>query len=549
MSRRFNKDDFDRLNERLTAVVRHGEVAEKKHSLIYLFLSHRYYCDKATVAEAITDGGNDCGIDAVYIDRRGDDPAVHIIQSKVHESERKAKNPFPFSSVEKISRFFEILTSRQADLPKIVNPRLEQKVLEIRELIRHEFPSFRVWLLSNGMPASRPDIAPMEAALKRHDADLEEFHLDEVVEFCLNKHSSRTSHTFYARDTGVLDYGNSNLYSIVGYISAHQLYLLLKDLRDERKLDYSVFDMNVRGFLGLDNPVNKEIFKSATMPANENFAAFNNGITMVGSQCKVSRTSVDGPRIGVKRLSIVNGAQTCSAIFDAMSAYYPDVRRFDRLSVLFRVFQTEDPDLIAQIALSTNNQSRISPRDLRSNDDIQRKLEADLRALGILYLRKRGFVDESFGDMKPLDALRAGQLLLTYRCHDPVRAKRDSDSIFSDLYNVVFAQVSAEELIDALDWFERIEERRKFVVDEVRIRGAHRVDHTFLTYGSFHVLMLCSLLAPNASGKEREAVIDQAIQIVASYLGEVGNPAYYTFFRDNRHAEALKKMAVEPRLI
>jgi len=69
------------------------------------------------------------------------------------------------------------------------------------------------------------------------------------------------------RDTGVLEFGNSELRSVVGYVSGLQLYKLLSDLRDERKIDYSLFNMNVRGFLGLDSPINREIFRSASSPA------------------------------------------------------------------------------------------------------------------------------------------------------------------------------------------------------------------------------------------------------------------------------------------
>lgn len=547
--RTFDENEFNRLNDRIDQLLFAQEIQGRSQALIHIFLSHRFYCEKVTIDEVWTDGGNDCGIDAIHIDRRGDEPVIHLLQSKVFDSTRKASNPFPFSSAEKTLRFFQILKDRRCDLSKLVNPKLEQKILEIRDIVAREFPLFKLWLLGNGMPCNPAQIDPCIKSLERENVQVEEFHLDEIVEFCLNTHSSRINHVFYARDVGVLESGNSELRSVVGYISGLELYKLLRDMRDEHKIDYTLFNMNVRGFLGLDNPVNKEIFRTAASNDNVNFASLNNGITMVGSQCRVNRTASDMPKIGIKRMSIVNGAQTCSAIFDAIKDYYPDTSKFEKLSVLFRVFETEDPDLISRIAVSTNNQSRINPRDLRANDDIQRKLEIQLRPYGISYRRKRGFQPDISEDGKHLDALKAGQILLSYVHHDPVKAKRDSDMIFTDLYAKVFGGVDVSQLVEALSWFEIIDERRRIVQDDLRIRGQHRTENTFLTYGAYHVLMLCNLLGPSTAEQERAAVVEEAIKIISEHIKSAGDPAHYAFFRDAKQSELMRSSALEPKLL
>lgn len=529
-------------------MIEKGDIVDRSQGLIHLFLMHRFYAEKILIDEAITDGGNDCGIDAVYIDRRGDEPVIHLFQSKYHETTKRAKH-FPASSLEKILRFFEILKDKRVDLAKIANSRLEQKILEIRDAISREFPTFKVWLLSNGLPCISHEVAPCSNALARESVAVEEFHLDELVEFCLNTHSGRANHIFYARDVGVIEFGNSELRSVVGYISGLELYKLLADIRDERKIDYTLFSMNVRGFLGLDNPVNKEIFRTAVSSDNSNFASLNNGITLIGSQCRVMKAGSDMPKIGVKRLSIVNGAQTCSAIFDAMKDFYPDVSRFERLSVLFRVFETEDPNLINRIAVSTNNQNRINPRDLRANDDLQTKLEVELRSVGIKYVRKRGFYEDADDPGRVLDSLKAGQILLSYIHHDPVRARRDSDSIFTDLYFKVFGAVNLSGLVEGLDWFDLIEQKRISTIEDEKIKGERSYDNSLVVYGGFHILMLCNLLGGRVDPRERPAVIDRAIEIIRNQIDVAGNPAHYTFFRDPKQADILKEIAVQPRLI
>lgn len=539
----YDPERFKRLGERVTSLVTDKLVAHENQSLVYLFLTHRFYREQFEIEECHTDGGNDCGVDAIFIDRRADHPIVHLFQSKFHRSERKARNAFKTSDAEKVQRFIEVLGDRSSDLSKVTNQRLAQKILEIRDLQDRDFPEFKLWLVSNGQPCVPHELSPVISAFKKYDITVEEFHLTEFVEFCIDAHSRRSSHTFHAREAGVLESGTSELRSFVGYLSAKQLYELIKDLRDERKIDYSLFDMNVRGFLGLDNPVNQEIFRSASSSENLHFSSFNNGITIVGSQCKIMKTGTDFPKVGIKHMSIVNGAQTCSAIFNAMKDFYPDLQHFERLSVLFRIFETDDPDLIARIAVSTNNQNRINPRDLRANDNAQRRLERELSELGIVYLRKRGEFIHSRSEGRSLDALKAGQLILSFNHLDPARAKRDSDSIFNESYQKIFANASARDILEALDWFELIEERKRFIQDEIRIRGITRTDNTFVTYGSFHILMLCSLLGKKVQGEGRVRVVEEAINLIADQLKECGQPAYYTYFRDPRNADRLRNAA------
>jgi len=548
----FDNDSFGRLETRIQRLLADGTIKKRSQTIVYLMLTHRFYCQPFEIEEAFTDGGNDLGIDAIYIDRRGDDPAIHIFQSKVHESLRKASNPFACSAVEKAVRFFTVLKDKRSDLKKLVNPSLEQKILEIREAVRTGWPSFKLWLVSNGSCCVSHELASHKAALRNVDeVEVEEFHLNEVVEFCLNAHSTRINHQFHAREVGVIEAGNSELRSAVGYISAQELYNLIKDLRDERRVDYAIFNLNVRGFLGLDNPVNKEILRTAASPSNVHFASLNNGITIVGSSLRVIKAG-DRPKVGIKRMSIVNGAQTCHSIFEAMKDYYPNFDIFRELSVLFRIFETDDPKLISDIAISTNNQNRISPRDLHANDQVQVRLEAELKEYGLTYQRKRQLAvyDESTIAVKAdLDALRAGQIILSYVHLDPARAKRDSDSIFTEFYGKIFGRVDVPRLVEGYRWLQKIEERKQYIEDEIRIRGVRRTENTFVTYGVFHILMMCGILGPKVPECEQPGVIDRAIQLISDHLMEVGEPAYYQYFRDTNYARELTKRADQPKLL
>lgn len=537
----FNEISFQQIKTRITDLHKDQLISRKQDGLIYLLLVQRFLREIDDFKESLVDGGNDCGVDSIFIDRKPDQPIIHIIQSKFYDSKRKASNPFKASGLEKIARFFEIVKDINSDLSKVVNPALEQKILEIRDLQKNDFPKFKVWLISNGLPCVDHEIGPIVKKFKTLDIETEEFHLSDFVEFCINRHSARTQHVFHVREAGIIELGDTELYSVVGFISARELYGILKDLRNERKMDYSLFDMNVRGFLGMESTINQEIFKSASSKNNSQFSSLNNGITIVGTDVKVMNTG-DRPKIGIKKMSIVNGAQTCSAIFDCMKEQYPDFKSFDKLSVIFRLFKTDDPERIEKIALSTNSQNRIHPRDLRANDNYQINLEAKLAQHGISYIRKRGSFEYSHNNQPQLDALKAGQLLLSFVHLDPAGAKRQSDHIFSEWYHKVFASVDIQKLLRAHELFLKIEEKQKYISDEMRIRGASRTENTFVTYGGFHILTLCSVLSQAFPQKSGEDIINEAINIIAEVLKEEGEPAYYTFFRN---PDITRKMIVK----
>lgn len=530
----FNKEDFNKLNSRVDNLINDGAISRRSHGLVHLLLSQKFLRESDEIREAIVDGGNDCGIDAIYIDRKPDQPIINVIQSKCNDSERKARSPFKSSELLKISRFFDILRDGKSDLKKLVNPDLEQKILEIRDIQKTDFPIFKVWLISNGNPCAAHEIQPVLSKFKAQEIELEEFHLISFMEFCINSRSSRAQHVFRVREVGVLESGNTELSSVVGYISARELYNLLKDLRDDRKMDYSLFDMNVRSFLGTDSPINKEIYKSAASPHNSHFSSLNNGITIVGTEVKVMRTA-EPCKIGIKKMSIVNGAQTCSAIFDCMKDQYPNFKNFENLSVLFRLFKTDDPAIIEQIAISTNSQNRIQPRDLKANDNNQIRLEEELSKKGIKYMRKRGSFEYNGVESteKKLDALHAGQLLLSYVHREPANAKRQSDLIFSDWYSKIFSSINIDKLVRAYELYIKIEQYQKFISDEVRIRGVLRTENTFITYGGFHVLTLCGKLEELHPEKSDDELIQSSLDIITKCIVEAGQPAYYSFFRDS----------------
>lgn len=521
------------LKRKAEALLRQNKVVRLSDSLIYLFLTHRLGAEEFQVEEALTDGGNDLGVDGVFISIGGEDPHIHVIQSKFHDSPRKAKNAFKASALLKLQKFFTTLKTRDLNLNKIANPLLREKILQIRDLQEREFPKFTVWLISNGAPCNQYEIEQQQIEFRKFDAEVREFHLEQFCDFCIYNKSKRTEHSFFVRSDGVIEYGPSGARGVIGIISAAELFHLMKDVTDDEKIDYGLFDLNIRGFLGSDNQINRKIYQSAVSNQKHQFWCLNNGITMTCSRLKVLK-STDRPKIGAKQLSIVNGAQTCGALFSAIRDYGGDLSRFSDVAVSFRLFETDDVELVDDISVASNHQNRVLPRDLKANDFLQASFAAELRKHGIAYLRKRGQVGSDEACDYELDAMKAGQIILSYFLDCPERAKRDSDQIFDELYEKIFSSIDVNEFLFALNLYREIQRRREFIEDEIRIRGATRVENDFVTYGVFHILFLCKhMIVQDASLKnDATSLISDAITIIARVLRKRGNPAYYLFFRD-----------------
>ena len=231
-----------------------------------------------------------------------------------------------------------------------------------------------------------------------------------------------------------------------------------------------------------------------------------------------------------------------------MKDQYPNFEGFDKLSILFRLFKTDDQETIEKIALSTNRQNRIQPRDLRANDEYQLKLEAALAEHGIHYVRKRGGFETQKDARPKLDALKAGQLLLSFIHGDPAGAKKDSDHIFSDRYHGIFGSVDVLKLVRAFKLYSKIEGLQEFISDEVRIRGISRTENTFVTYGGFHILTLCGTLEQIMPGRADEDLINEAVSIISQSLAEAGQPAYYSFFRNPMMTKRMIEKCAQPTL-
>jgi AIPR protein len=145
-----------------------------------------------------------------------------------------------------------------------------------------------------------------------------------------------------------------------------------------------LFSANYRGFLGISKRrrknINSDIKNTAeTQPGN--FWVFNNGITILTSNCTQDKDGVI-----LSGISIINGAQTTGSISMLDASL-----NLNNLKVLTRVIKCTNPDTISEIIKFNNTQNEITSWDKFSNDPIQKMIKEKLHELGHSYNIKRGF--------------------------------------------------------------------------------------------------------------------------------------------------------------
>ena len=162
-----------------------------------------------------------------------------------------------------------------------------------------------------------------------------------------------------------------------------------------KKFRHSLFNRNIRGFLGKGGSKNKDI-TTTLEKTPELFYLYNNGISAI---CSDMPEPKGGAPLRCKEFQIINGAQTVCSIgqFADDNEKNPQLlNNLKKVWVLTRITQTNDNSedgLNRDIITYNNIQNVIRHADFRSNDDIQLFLQetfekGDFQCHGVIPRKK-----------------------------------------------------------------------------------------------------------------------------------------------------------------
>jgi len=361
------------------------------------------------IESGIISGGNDGGIDSIYVLVNGelaqedfDFSALKkgvVIETVVIQA--KLTDGFGETAIEKLTAATEDLFNLAKDLgamKAVFNDGLLSSVANFRRIqsgLASKFPAlrFRYVYASKGSephPNVRRKAEILGEKLKSlfsHAVFSFEF-LGARELLSQARREPPTAHNLTLAENPISSTGD------VGYVALVKLRDFDGFIRDEAgKLRRNLFEANVRDYQG-STAVNDEISISLKAKDQEDFWWLNNGVTIVAGKAIVSSKTLT-----LEDPQIVNGLQTSNEIY----RYFSDSNTAgDERNLLVRVIVPTKPESRDRVIKATNSQTNIPPASLRATDKIHRDIEEHLRPYSLFYDRRKNLHKN---DGRPLDQI------------------------------------------------------------------------------------------------------------------------------------------------
>lgn len=427
----------------------------------------------------------DRGVDAVYVDDRDGRNSIHIFQFKYADNYENTKKNFPSNEIDKLVSFFSDLLDLNRTLEKTCNPILWNKVKEIWAALEKNNPSIEVHFCGNTVEMQEGEKERANASLSKYKYfNVHHHSLDTIVNYFVERKNSIIDERLQIVDKDYFDRTDGSIRGLICTVEASEIVRIITNPDNPKEVRKEIFNDNVRVYLSRTNKINRRIIETALSERSPLFWYLNNGITITCDSFSYIKGK-RAPLVELSNIQIVNGGQTSNALFEASLS---SDEALDDVLILVRIIETKSQPVSLAIAESTNSQTPIKSRDLRSNDDIQKKLEEAFEGMGLYYDRKDGQHSNQQKNIR-IDALSAGQAHLAYSLDLPEVAKKDRGRIFSDLYETIFTdELMADDLLAATKVLAVIEHKKKLLQSSIRKEEKFNPAHMFLIDGAYHVL-------------------------------------------------------------
>ena len=511
----------------------------RREAFTFLCISTLLRIDFDEVRGSITDGGDDRGVDAVYLDERFGRRVIHLFQFKCHSQFKSNERHFPSSEIDKVLSFIADCFGQVDGFLDTCNPLLRQKVLDIWGFVETGSCEVEVHFCSNGESLIADQKARFEASLAKFKfIQLREADLDRLSELISRRSSTHREIQLRVVEEQIFDRSDGNLRAVIATVRGDEFIAALVDPSQPNQLDPDLFEENVRVYLGEQNDINRQIYDTAVSNEAGMFWYLNNGITIVCERFGFQPGYKNAP-LELMNPQVVNGGQTSHALFQASRTSFDSLQR---VRLLVRIIETQDKSLYAKVAEATNSQTSIRSRDLRSNDPVLVRLEASLAPHGWYLDRKRNqhsTVDEAFR----IDALKLGQIWMAYVRGEPDKAKTASDRIFGEYFPLVFdpAEIDAERVVAVWQLYREIERHRRASLHEARrsskSSASQEAEASWIVEGLYHLAFAVRKLADQSNLDIFDfdsvvALVPNAQKRLAEFVKDRPNISTYRLFRN-----------------
>jgi len=350
--------------------------------------------------EFITDGIQDGGIDAYHIDR--ENKKIILIQSKF----RSTKNNFEKDKIKandlvsmEVQR---ILKGEKKDSRGIdFSEKIKKFQNEWSKISDQAYYKYNVIILGNLENYSPEQIKRIIDNSDYEVFDFERSYKELVFPLCAGTYYDpkeiKITIDLASKEQSTL---KQKISTNLGEFPIRVLFVPTVEIgKIMSKYKNSILKYNPRNYLSLSvNKVNQKIKESITKDTANDFAIYNNGITIIADSFELTETTgtKDVGQVIMQNPQIINGGQTAYVLSKIYDEYESDLSIFDGKEVMLKVIVlTSDTllniEFIEQISNATNQQTKIEEGDRRSNDKIQIAIESAIfDKFGYFYERKKG---------------------------------------------------------------------------------------------------------------------------------------------------------------
>ena len=393
-----DREDLEKVNQ------------ARSRALIHLYLKVSFgLLDFKARERLVTDGSYDGGIDAYYIDH--DERKVYIIQSKFRTNSDNFEN-IEISLEELLKMDVDRITDgeTQDEDGNEYNGKIKQFQREILNAFEKTKYTYEVVILANLKGYKNSHLRRLTGGVATTVFDNKlvynkllfpvitgTYYNNQLLSITLNLTNNHSSNSRISYNVET-EYKDCDI--TVLFVPTREIGRILNSYKN------SILKYNPRCYLEMKaNSVNREINETITQKKSNEFALFNNGITMLSDETSLSERvgKKDTAKMLISNPQIINGGQTAftlSRIYQQMlDGELPD-NIFDDKEVLLKVItfgqdvtseEEKKRSLIESISKATNRQSEVSDADRRSNDKIQIDLqEIFFEKFGLFYERKKG---------------------------------------------------------------------------------------------------------------------------------------------------------------
>jgi hypothetical protein len=393
----------------------------------------------------ITDGPEDKQIDAIVIDDNTSN--IYIIQGKFIGVSNVDAGPLR-----------EVLSSwvQLKDLVKLQetgNDKLKRRLVDMSQALEDEYEIiFELIITSTLTKSAFEDLKRFQEELAKDEELLASLSMVD------NEELKRRYDLALEQESPVINFKlelEANNY-VSMKIAGTRAIITAIPLKDCIKFpgikDGSLFQKNVRQSLGLNNRVNKSIKSTIYSDRHRDFFFYHNGITAICNKMELNNNT-----LSMNGLSIVNGCQSLNTILSCSER----VKNLEDTYIMFRFYEIPQKDRTDKISISTNFQTAVKPRDLRSNDKkvLSLKRLFEQKYTQGYFLTKRGEEAPPSKDKKYIiDLVDLGKYLISWHSQRPNIAYSET-KIFDKYFEQLFKREYKPENIQALNlWMQDVKE-------------------------------------------------------------------------------------------